>query len=272
MTKFRNILLDFKRYTPLLWNLTTRDIKVKYRRSVLGLAWSVLNPLLTMLVLTQVFRLLLKVEVTDFAVYFILGSTMFNFYSEATSSSMSSVLGAAPLIKKVHIPKYIFPLEKCMFATVNFMFSMIAVVIVMLGNPLLNDGNPMHLSWSMLLFPLPVLYCFLFSLGVGLILSACTVFFRDILHLYGVFITILNYLTPIIYPISLLDDPKNKIILTIVKCNPLYYFVEYFRDIMMYGKIPSLQTNLLCIGLCVLALAFGLLLFKKMQNKFILHI
>lgn len=270
MTKLKHIMIDFKRYVPLLINLTARDLKVKYRRSVLGLAWSVLNPLLTMIVLTQVFRLLMKVQVPDYAVYFILGSSMFNFFSDATTASMGSVLGSAPLIKKVHIPKYIFPLEKCFFATVNFMFSMIAVIIVMLLNPLLNGGNVIHPTWSMLLFIVPVIYCFIFSLGIGLALSACTVFFRDVLHLYGVFLTMLNYLTPIIYPISLLEEHRT--ILTIVKLNPLYHFVDYFRSIMMYGQIPNLEDNLICIGLCITALLLGLFLFKRTQDKFILHI
>lgn len=270
MTKIKNVLLDFKRYIPLLINLTSRDIKVKYRRSVLGLAWSVLNPLLTMLVLTQVFRLLLRVEVPDFAVYFMLGSSMFTFFSEATSSSMGAMLDAAPLIKKVHIPKYIFPLEKCLFATVNFMFSMVAVVIVMFLNPAINAGSVIKPTWSMLLFPLPVIYCFLFSLGAGLILSACTVFFRDILHLYSVFLTMLNYLTPIIYPMSLLES--HNVISTIVRLNPIYHFVDYFREIMLYGNIPSLKTNMLCLALGIAALLLGIVLFKKMQDKFILHI
>lgn len=269
MTKLKNTVTDFKRYVPLLFNLTSRDLKVKYRRSVLGLAWSVLNPLLTMIVLTQVFRLLMRVQVPDYAVYFILGSSMFNFFSEATTSSMSSILDSAPLIKKVHIPKYIFPLEKCIFATVNFMFSMIAVIIVMLLNPLLNEGNVIHPTWSMLLFPLPVIYCFLFSLGIGLVLSACTVFFRDVLHLYGVFLTMLNYLTPIIYPVSLLES--HNFIMSVVRLNPLYHFVDYFRSIMMYGQIPGLKENLICIGLGIAALLLGLFLFKRTQDKFILH-
>ncbi len=267
----KNSLADFKRYIPLLLNLTSRDLKVKYRRSVLGLAWSVLNPLLTMLVLTQVFRLLLKSEVPNYAVYFILGSSMFNFFGEATTASMSSVLDSAALIKKVHIPKYIFPLEKCMFATVNFMFSMIAVVIVMLLNPYLSaNGTPMSLSATMLLFPVPVIFCFLFSFGAGLILSACTVFFRDVLHLYSVFLTMLNYLTPIIYPIEMLQE--HNLILAVVKINPLFHFVDYFRNIMMYQTVPSLEEHLICLGWCAISLLLGLIMFKKTQDKFILHI
>lgn len=280
-TSLKASIADFRRYLPLLYNLTTRDIKVKYRRSVLGLAWSVLNPLLTMLVLTQVFGLLLKLNVPNFPVYYILGSTMFNFFSESTTSSMSSITGSASLIKKVHIPKYLFPLEKCVFAGVNFMFSMVAVLIVMLlQTPLqklttiVNPEAPIHPvigpSWTMLLFILPFIYCFIFSVGASLILSTLTVFFRDILHLYSVFLTVLMYLTPIIYPMDLIEN--SKVIYTIVKCNPLYYYVQYFRDVMMYGKWPGLKWDLTCIGLSLLFLLIGLLLFKKKQDKFILYV
>lgn len=280
-TSLKASITDFRRYLPLLYNLTTRDIKVKYRRSVLGLAWSVLNPLLTMLVLTQVFGLLLKLNVPNFPVYYILGSTMYNFFSESTTSSMSSITGSASLIKKVHIPKYLFPLEKCVFAGVNFMFSMVAVAIVMvLQTPLqkltsiVNPELPVHPvigpSWTMLLFFLPFIYCFIFSVGASLILSTLTVFFRDILHLYSVFLTVLMYLTPIIYPMDLIEN--SKVVYTIVKCNPMYYYVQYFRDVMMYGKWPGLKWDLTCIGLSLLFLFVGLWLFKKKQDKFILYV
>lgn len=280
-TTLKASVADFRRFLPLLHNLTTRDIKVKYRRSVLGLAWSVLNPLLTMLVLTQVFGLLLKINVPNFPVYYILGSTMFNFFSESTTTSMSSITGSAALIKKVHIPKYLFPLEKCVFAAVNFFFSMIAVAIVMLMQPWLqklsvfvNPATEIHPivgpSWTMLLFFVPFIYCFIFSVGASLILSTLTVFFRDILHLYSVFLTVLMYLTPIIYPMAVIEN--SKVVYTIVKCNPLYYYVEYFRSVMMYGKWPGLKWDLVCLGLSLLFLAIGLWLFKKKQDKFILYI
>ncbi len=125
-------LTTFRKYLPLLTNLAGRDFKLKYRRSVLGVAWSILNPLLMMLVLTQVFGLLLKIKVENFPVYYIVGSSLWTFFSEATQLSMTSVINSAQLIKKVYIPKYIFPLEKCLFALENFLFSLIAVVLVML--------------------------------------------------------------------------------------------------------------------------------------------
>ena len=124
-------LTTFLKYKYLLHNLISRDLKVKYRRSTLGLLWSVLNPLLMAIVISIVFQNFFKFAVPNFAVYYLTGSLIFNFMNEATSSAMVSIVGNAPLIKKVYIPKYIFPLEKVMFAFVNMLFSMIALVIMM---------------------------------------------------------------------------------------------------------------------------------------------
>lgn len=259
----RKFAHDFRRFFPLLLNLASRDIKVKYRRSVLGILWSVLNPLLTMLVLTQVFGLLLKVKVENFATYYIVASSLWNFFSESTSLAMTSVLTAAPLIKKVYIPKYIFPLEKCLFALINFAFSLIAVVLVMLCQRVWPTR-------TILLAPLPVLYCFVFCVGFSLILSALTVYFRDIMHLYSVLLTVWLYLTPVIYPESLVEG--HRLVRAVVRCNPMYHFVKYFRDVMMYGRVPPFRENLICITIALVTLTAGGLIFAKAQKKFILHI
>ncbi len=260
---YKKFFSDFKRFSPLLLNLASRDIKVKYRRSVLGIMWSILNPLLTMLVLTKVFGLLLKVQVENFATYYIVGSSLWSFFSESTSLALTSILGGSSLIKKVYIPKYIFPLEKCIFALINFAFSLIAVVLVMLFQGVWP-------TWTMLLAPLPVLYCFTFCVGFSLILSALTVYFRDIMHLYSVFLTVLMYLTPIIYPKELIMG--NNIIYAIVRCNPMFHYVEYFRAVMMYNTVPSLTENLICIAISLGTLLLGALIFRKAEKKFILHI
>ena len=261
-----NFFSDMKKFTPLLYNLVSKDFKLKYRRSFLGVLWSILNPLFTMLVISTVFGALLKVQVEDFATYYLVGWSMWNFFSEATSLSMASVLGGAALIKKVYIPKYIFPLEKCLFALVNFVFSLIAVVLVMCIQGVFKGFT----SFTFLLAPLPIFYCLLFSIGFSLILSALTVYFRDVMHLYSVVLTAWMYITPIIYPKSILEG--HKLVETVVNCNPMYYMVDYFREIMMYGRVPSLTTNLICLGIGVCSLALGCLVFSKAQKKFILHI
>lgn len=159
----------FKKYIGLLSNLILRDLKVKYRRSILGFIWSILNPFLMMLIISAVFSSVFKYDIKDFPVYYLTGSLMFGFVSEATSGSLFSVIGAAPLIKKVYIPKYIFPLEKCLFALVNMMFSMIAVAIVFL----IFKIEP---NWTILLFPIPIIYAFIFSVGLSLMLATWNVF------------------------------------------------------------------------------------------------
>ena len=162
------MLNGFWRYRYLLWNLVSRDFKLKYRRSVLGVLWSVLNPLLMCLVYWAVFSSLMDMRgsgIDNFPVFLMCGQLLFNFFNEATSASMSSVLSAAPLLKKVYIPKYIFPLEKCCFALVNFFFSLVALFFVAL------------VTWShislrtVLLAVYPIVMLFVFSLGVGLVLS-----------------------------------------------------------------------------------------------------
>lgn len=262
----KNFFTDMKKYAPLLFNLAGKDFKLKYRRSVLGVLWSILNPLFTMLIISKVFGALLKVNVPNFSTYYIVGWSIWNFFSESTNLSMSSILQGAPLIKKVYLPKYIFPLEKCLFALVNFAFSLIAVVAVMCLQGVF-DGIT---STTILLAPVPVLLCLIFNIGMSLFLSALTVFFRDIQHLYGVLLTAWMYLTPIIYPMDLLEHHTT--LQFIVKCNPMYYYVEYFREVVMYGQVPDLNFNLITIAVSFGALLFGSFVFSKAQKRFILHI
>ncbi len=266
---------DFKKYLPLLKNLVLRDFKTKYRRSFLGVAWSVLNPLLTMIVLTQVFQILLRIQIPNFPTYYIVGVSLWNFFSESTTTSINSILGSASLIKKVYLPKYIFPLQKCLFSLVNFAYSLIAVFIVIA----IQDIT--QLSLTSLLFPLPVIYCFLFSCGFCLFLSAATVYFRDIAHLYGVLLTMWIYLTPILYNMEIFDGFENssmgkvlafRIVKKVIEWNPMTHYVNYFRDVVMYNTVPSLRENLICLLIGIGTLLAGALVFKKLESKFILHI
>ena len=267
-TNKRSFFSDFKRFMPLLKNLVSKDFKIKYRRSVLGVAWSVLNPLFTMLVLTVVFRVILRIDVgVDFATYYIVGASLWNFFSEATSTSISSILTAGALIRKVYIPKYIFPLEKCVFSLVNFAFSLVAVLAVML----IRGVYP---TWTTLLFPIPVLYCFVFACGLSLFLSAVTVYFRDVQHLYSVLLTMWIYLTPILYSMDTLEKlgSNMQFIKYVVSLNPLTQYVNYFRSVVMMGQLPTLKDNLICMAMSLIALGFGALVFKKAEGKFILHL
>ena len=251
----------FKKYRYLLGNLISRDLKVKYRRSVLGFMWSILNPLLMALVINAVFSNLFKFKIDYFIVYYLTGSLIFNFMTEATSGSLTSVINAASLIKKVYIPKYIFPLEKCMFAFVNMLFSSVAVIVV-----ILIVRMPVHLT--AFLFFYPMICTLFFSFGLSLILASVNVFFRDVGHLYSVWTVAWMYLPPVIYPDSILPEWA----LNYMKLNPMYHYVTYFRDVVMYGTVPSLTEHLVCMVFALFILAVGLVLFKKQQDKFILYI
>lgn len=261
ITRMGASLAELKHRNFLLYYLTARDFKVKYRHSFLGVAWSVLNPLLMMIVLSLVFSHIFRFDIENFALYLILGNTIFSFMTDGTSTAMGSVTGNAALIKKVYIPKYIFPLEKVLFALVNFAVSLIAVVIVMVFSRVVPTP---HLF---MIVPL-LIYVFIFTLGVGILLSALAVFFRDIVHLWGVVLTAWTYLTPLFYPVTILPEVLQKAMLF----NPMYHYVTYFREIALYHTMPGLMENGICIGFGVVMLVIGLIVFKKTQDKFILHI
>ena len=259
--EIRKLGYNFVKYYDLLIELVLRDIKVKYKRSVLGFAWSILNPLLMMIVMSIVFSTIFRSDIKNFPMYLITGQVIFSFFSEATNSAMMSIIGNGGLIKKVYIPKYIFPLSKVMFSFSNMIFSLVAVVIVAIATKL-------PITPAILLFPLPLIYVFVFSLGIGLLLASYAVFFRDLLHLYGIILLIWTYLTPIFYPITILP-PSIKLLL---KFNPLYVFISNFREIVLYGNVPSLFSNLLCIAYAILALIIGTLAFRRTKDKFIFYI
>ncbi len=251
----------FLKYNNLLLNLVSRDIKVRYRRSVFGLLWTVLNPLLMMIVISIVFSTLFKQNIPNFPIYYLSGSLVFSFFSETTSNALYSIIGNSALMKKVYIPKYLFPLSKVVSGLVNLGFSFIAVVIVMI---LLK----VKFQLTLLLLPIPIVYTFLFATGVGLILSAATVFFRDIAHFYGVLILAWTYFTPIFYPETILP-PKAMFIMNF---NPLYHFVSYSRDLVLYGIFPGMRENLVCALISIITVVIGVYVFYRRQDKFVLYI
>ena len=265
MKKFKNYVSEkigaLKRFSPLLRELVVRDIKVRYRHSALGLIWTVLNPLLMMTVITIVFSTLFKQNIEHFPIYYLAGSLIFSFNSESTTTAMHSIISNASLIKKVYIPKYLFPFSNVLSGMVNLGFSLIAMFIVMI-----ITKAPFHAT--LLLIPIPIFYTFLFATGLGIMLSALTVFFRDIAHFYGVFILAWTYLTPIFYPVSILPDA----IMKIMYFNPMYHYVSFMRELVLYGTFPSMKENLICIAMGIGMLIIGLFVFYKKQDKFVLYV
>lgn len=259
--KYKTYADNFLKYRFLLKQLVVNDIKIKYRRSVLGIVWSVLHPLMMMIVLTIVFSSIFKSAIYHFPVYILTGRIIWDMYSQATSSSMGSVIDNSALIKKVYVPKYIFPLAKVCSSLVNTLFSLVALALVMI----VTGVKP---TPTLILLPLPIFYTFLFATGVGLFLSAYTVFFRDLNYLYEVLLTAWSYFTPTFYPAEII--PKR--LSFILTFNPLWHFIAMFRKVTMYGMIPSLQDNIMCLSIGLISIIIGFIAFYRKQDKFILYV
>ena len=251
----------FKRFRHLLILMVKRDFTTRYRRSVLGVLWSLLNPLLTMLVLTLVFSTIFRFGIPNFPVYLLSGQLIFSFFSESTTLAMGSIIGGAGIIKKVYVPKYIFPVSRVLSSMVNLFFSFIAFLFVVFAT-----RAPLH--WTIFLIPIPILYTLIFSFGIALLLSSLAVFFRDLTYIYGIMITLLTFLTPLFYPVDILPDR----VFYLIHLNPMFHYVTYFRSLAIDGAIPGLWENIICTGFALGALCFGLYVSVLQQDKYILYL
>lgn len=254
-------LFNLIKYRPLLVELVGRDLKVKYRRSFLGYLWSLLNPLMMMTVMSVVFSHFFRANVENYPLYLICGQTLFSFFNESTNMSMNSVLWNAALIKKIYIPKFIFPVSRVLSCFVTMSFSLVAILIVMVV-------TGAHFYWTILLVFIPIFFLFLFCCGIGMALSALSVYFRDITHLWGVVTLAWMYATPIFYTLD--TFPAN--LLWVMKLNPMYHFLNVFRNLVMFGNIPGPNAWFGCIASGTLFFVIGMLIFGKLQKNFILHI
>lgn len=256
-----NAVNAFMRYRFLLDQLVSRDFKTKYKRSVLGVLWSFLNPLLSMMVQYIVFSTIFKSNIQNFAVYLLIGIVFFNFFAEATGAGITSIVGNTSLITKVYIPKYIFPVSKVLSSTINFLLSLIPLILA-----ILITRTPIRPA--LLLLPFPVLCTIVFCIGMSMLLSSLMVFFRDTQFLWNVVSMLWMYATPIFYPESILPQK----FMFIFKLNPLYHFIRFARALILQGASPNLRTYLFCIAAAVIPFALGAFVFKRAQNKFILYL
>lgn len=261
---FAKTELDKNRF--ILKQLVTKDFKRKYRRSVLGIAWSVLNPLMMMVIMSIVFSFVFRADIENYPLYLILGNITFSFMSESTSQALMSFIDAAPLLKKVRVSRFVFPVQKVLFALVNFTFSLVAVALVMLWFRVVP-------TWHIIWLPVCLFLLVLFCSGIGLIVGSLAVFFRDVVHLWSVILTAWTYLTPIFWvPTQLAANGAPTWVMSIVELNPMYGFVTFMRDIFLWNQNPSMQTLGLCVFWAVIMLGIGILVFRKTQHKFILYI
>ena len=256
-----NALIAVQKYHFLINQLVGRDFKTKYKRSMLGVFWSFLNPLLTMVVQYMVFSTVFKSNISNFPAYLLIGIVSFNFFSEACGMALTSILGNASLIKKVYMPKYIYPLTRVISSVVNLLISLIPMVLVCV-----ITGIRFHKSAILALFFLGCVV--IFTLGLGLLLSSAMVFFRDTQFLWGVMAMIWMYVTPIFYPENILPDNLK----FIHQINPLYHFIQAERMCILDGLSPEPIVYAQCMLMALAMLMVGAIIFHKSQDKFVLYL
>lgn len=258
------------RFSFLIEQLVARDFKTKYKRSVIGVFWSFLNPLLMMLVQYAVFSKLMGIRnltgnankmLDYYAVYLIIGIIMFNGFNDCCNQAMRSVVYNASLITKVYVPKIIYPTTKVFSACINLLLAIIPMYIIVLANRLWPN-------FTILLLPVGILFLFVFVLGMGYFLASTVVFFRDIEFLWSVISMMWMYATPIIYDFGILPEIIQKLMVF----NPLYHYIDFMRTIIILGEVPSAMQFVYCSLFSGLMFAFGLFVFKKTEDKFIFYI
>lgn len=270
MTAIKNIMANFKKYKFLMGQLILRDFKIKYKRSVLGVVWSLLYPILMMAVMALVFSNMFRfqVEGTSYLVYLLTGIIMFQYFSEASNLAMTSVVFNFPLINKIYIPKYIFPLAKCLFVGINFVLSLIPWFLIIVLTQFGLGNYPASINLYYFILPLIFLCLLLFTVGMGFFLSCVSVFLRDVFYIYGIVLTIWQYFTPIFYSIEIIPAKLQ----FLFEFNPLYQYLTATRSIVLYGQCPSALNLILCVAYAFIAMLVGCIVFKKNQDKFIYYI
>ena len=261
MTVGKAMINAYHQYSFLLHQLVSRQFKVRYKRSVLGVLWSVVNPMLTMLVQFFVFTLVFKSAIPNYIVYLIIGITFFSFYSEATGNGMLSIIANVQLIKKVYVPKYIYPISQVLSAAINFGISL----ILMFSISFITGIRP---NMYMLLIPYAIICVFMLNIGVSLLLCTGMTFFNDVQFIYSVLLTALNYATPMFWDISMIPSKY----LWIFKLNPMADIIIFVREVMMNNRYPGSDVAILMFIIPLFFLVVGVHVFRKNQDKFILYI
>ena len=258
----KRLLANFKKYRYLLGELVKKDIKLKYRSSVLGFVWTLLEPLLTMLVLTLVFQNVLGKTIPYFPVFVLCGRLLYSYFSNGTKLALKSIRRNSSMIRKVYVPKYIYPLSSSLSGYITFLISL----IVLVGVAAVQGVKP---TWHLVEAIIPLATILIMVIGVGFILATLDVFFRDAEYLWGVILMLLMYASAIFYdPIDLLVDPARAWIL---KFNPLFGIIQNFRN-AIFGQPMNVKYALYAGGFAVVTLIIGVFMFYKKQDKFVLYI
>ena len=251
-------LREIFHYRNLVVQLVRRDILTRYKRSVLGIAWTMLNPLGTMLIMTIVFSQAFGSKVPGFATYVLSGLLAWNFFAQTTNAATLHLVWGGDLLKRIYMPRTAFALSAIGTGLVNIVISTVPLLIVMLINHI-------PITPSILLLPIPILFLAMFSLGLGLLISTIAIYFADVVDMYQIVLTAWFYLTPIIYPFAIVP-PKFQTL--IIAFNPMFHLVQLYRVPTYEGRVPTLQEFLVTGGIATITLVIGWLVFTRKADEF----
>lgn len=255
-----DLFRDTYRYRELIWELALKDLKIRYKRSFLGFLWALLNPLLQMTVLALVFRTVMRIPIPHYAVFLISVLMPWTFFAQSLSYAADSIVGNADLIKKVRVPKSVFPVAALASNMINFLLSLISLVFIVLV-----VRHPFYLTW--LYLPVPLLALTLFTLGATFFFAALNVYYRDVSHILQILLQVWMYATPIIYPIEIFGKYQ-----WIFKLNPIIYALNGFRMGVYAGHLPSLSSIMASFVCGSVALVIGYAIFRKTQEQFVYYV
>lgn len=245
------------RYRDLIWFLVRRDLTARYKRSVLGIAWTMLNPLGMMIVLSIVFSQVFRVDMVGYPAYVLSGIIAWTFFAQTSSAAINALVWGGDLLSRIYIPRSTFAISSIITGLINLTLSMVPLLGVMLVIGI-------HLNWTLLLAPIAMIPLALFSLGIGLLISTIGIYFADVVEMYNILLTAWMYLTPIIYPLTILPEYVYKW----VRFNPMVHIVELFRGLVFYGTLPTLSTWLLAFGSALVMFVLGWLIFTGKSDEF----
>jgi lipopolysaccharide transport system permease protein len=262
VTALAKPFLELYRFRELIGLLVERDLKVRYKRSVLGMFWTLLNPLLQMIVYTLVFRTIMRMDVPAFPVFLLSGLLPWSFISVSTTASAHSLLNNQGLIRKVAVPQAVYPLAVVGSKLVDLVLS-----LVPLAGLAVLFGRPPGASWLALIPALVLAVCF--TTGLSLLFSSLMVFFRDIRHLIDILFQVWFYLTPVIYPHAYLENLPYPWLRTLLQLNPAAPIVRCFQSALYDGRTPDAPVLAAAAFFATLSLVVGFTVFERMQHRHI---
>jgi len=252
---------DIYRYRELIWALAARELKVRYKRSTLGFLWALLNPALLMLVLTVVFSRLSPQNIVHYPVFLLSTLLLFTFFSQSLSYAVDSMIGNADLIRKVAVPKLVFPVAALLSNIVNLLLSLIPLIVLVLAL-----RHPIH--WTWLLTPIPLLALCLLALGATFFFATANVYYRDVSHIIQIILQVLFYVTPILYTVEVFPAKYR----WVFWLNPLTFALSDFRMFVYYGQLPTLRSVVASFVVAILSVVVGFTIFRRHQHQFVFYL